>query len=153
MRVSHHTGGVISPLTASGYILAASADSRGAVVATTYGEWIAPTMLAQRAVPLPCSLCNLLSYLWPAAAQAYYDALLEPLLPRAAFPALRALARGTPAPLRPLAFVAVDAALAAGFAVWALCSATGAATAALMMLGAVAGRRCWARETEGTKKR
>ena len=37
-------------------------------------------MLSSALVPLPLSLSNLASYLFPETTQAYYDALIEPLV-------------------------------------------------------------------------
>ena len=37
-------------------------------------------MLSSVLVPLPLSLSNLISYLFPETTQAYYDALIEPLV-------------------------------------------------------------------------
>ena len=79
----HHTrhhdvrARVVNPITVAGTILAASATGQP-VAATTYGEWIAPVMLRQTFVPLPYSLCNLLSYLFPAPAQAFHVCQFEP---------------------------------------------------------------------------
>ena len=65
-------GGIINPLTASGTILA------NGVVASVYPEWISKHMLSSKLYPLPLSACNLLTYLFPAPAQTFYDAVLEP---------------------------------------------------------------------------
>ena len=136
-------GGFVNPITASGTILAASAASLP-VAASTYGGWIAPIMHEQWLVPLPCSLCNLVSYLLPVSAQAYHDAVFEPLLPRGAFPLLRSLAQSTPRALRPIVFVAADAAIVASFLLWAFASVAGllALTGALFATG-IAGKGRW----------
>jgi hypothetical protein len=76
---------VINPVTVGGLILVAgtgtgaSADSDAPLVASTHPEWSAGFMLASPA-PLPFPIFHALSYLAPASTQAYYDALLEPLL-------------------------------------------------------------------------
>ena len=64
-RVTAKAGEVINPLTTSGKIL-----TQGGVLASTYPEWIAEYMLSSRLVPLPLSLSNALSYLFPETAQA-----------------------------------------------------------------------------------
>ena len=74
-RVISTRGEVINPLTASGKIL-----TQGGVLASTYPEWIAEYMLSSALVPLPLSLSNLISYLFPETTQKYYDALVEPLV-------------------------------------------------------------------------
>ena len=53
---------------------------QGGVLASTYPEWIAEYMLSSALVPLPLSLSNLISYLFPETTQKYYDALVEPLV-------------------------------------------------------------------------
>lgn len=72
-RVTSSTDGIINPLTTTGTILA------NGIVASTYPEWVAAQMLSARFYPLPISLCNLLTFLFPAKTQAFYDALIEPL--------------------------------------------------------------------------
>ena len=64
-RVVASVGEVINPLTTSGKIL-----TQGGVLASTYPEWVAEYMLSSYLVPLPLSLSNLLSYLFPETAQA-----------------------------------------------------------------------------------
>jgi hypothetical protein len=113
-RVAYTAGEVINPLTASGKIL-----TQGGVLASTYPEWIADYMLSSVLVPLPLSLSNLISYLFPETTQAYYDALIEPLV-TAAHP--KHLKAALPAALYPVAFLAADLALAAGFGAFALAS-------------------------------
>merc|ERR1712183_480556 len=81
-----------------------------------YPEWIAKYMLSCHLVPLPVSLSNLISYAFPETTQAYYDALIEPLVTRA-HP--KHLKTALPAVLYPAAFLLGDFALAAGFAVFA----------------------------------
>ena len=46
---------------------------------STYPEWIAQYMLEQNNgyYPLPVSISNVLAYLFPATAQAYWDEVLE----------------------------------------------------------------------------
>ena len=68
---------MINPLTTSGKIL-----TQGGVLASTYPEWIASYMLAS-SMPLPLSLSNLLSHIFPTTTQAFYDGLVEPLFPAA----------------------------------------------------------------------
>ena len=59
-RVTATAGEVINPLTTSGKIL-----TQGGVLASTYPEWIAEYMLSSYLVPLPLSLSNALSFLFP----------------------------------------------------------------------------------------
>merc|ERR1719293_288203 len=111
-RIDSTAGEVINPLTASGKIL-----TQGGVLASTYPEWIAEYMLSSALVPLPLS--NLASYLFPETTQAYYDALVEPLV-TAAHP--KHLKAALPSALYPAAFLAGDLVLAAGFGAFAFAS-------------------------------
>ena len=45
--------------------------------ALRYPEWIADYMLSSALFPLPFSLSNMLSYLFPETTQNYYDAVLD----------------------------------------------------------------------------
>ena len=65
-------------MTVSGMIVAAGATGRP-VVSSAYPEWIAQYMLEQNNgyYPLPVSMSNMLAYLFPATAQAYWDEVLE----------------------------------------------------------------------------
>jgi len=119
-------GEVINPLTASGKIL-----TQGGVLASTYPEWIAEYMLSSALVPLPISLSNLASYLFPETTQAYYDAVIEPLVTRAHPKHLKV---ALPAALYPAAFLAGDLALAAGFGAFVLASPM-AAVAMIAVVG------------------
>jgi len=76
--ISHGVAGVINPVTVSGMIVAAGATG-GPVVSSAYPEWIATYMLEQNNgyYPLPISMSNVLAYLFPATAQAYWDEVLE----------------------------------------------------------------------------
>ena len=76
--ISHGFAGVINPVTVSGMIVAAGATGHP-VVSSTYPEWIAQYMLEQNNgyYPLPVSISNVLAYLFPATAQAYWDEVLE----------------------------------------------------------------------------
>jgi hypothetical protein len=112
-RVTTKTGDVINPLTTSGKIL-----TQGGVLASTYPEWIAEYMLSSY-VPLPLSLSNLVSYLFPETTQDYYDAFLEPLFSRAPPKHLKA---AMPAVLYPAAFLVGDVTLTAGFIAYTLAS-------------------------------
>jgi len=124
-RVVASVGEVINPLTTSGKIL-----TQGGVLASTYPEWVAEYMLSSYLVPLPLSLSNLLSYLFPETAQAYYDALIEPLVTKAHPKHLKA---ALPAPLLPAAFLVGDLAVSAGFAAFALASPLGVAAVAVLL--------------------
>jgi len=123
-------GEVINPLTTSGKIL-----TQGGVLASTYPEWIAEYMLSSYLVPLPLSLSNLVSYLFPETVQEYYDALIEPLVTRAHPVHLKA---ALPAPLLPAAFLLGDLALSAGFVGFALASPMAAVAAIAAVLVAKA---------------
>jgi len=129
-RVTVTAGEVINPLTTSGKIL-----TQGGVLATTYPEWVAEYMLSSRLVPLPISLSNLLSYVFPETTQAYYDAVIEPLVTKAHPKHLKA---ALPAPLLPAAFLFGDLALASGFAGFALASPMVLVAAAAVALAAKA---------------
>ena len=120
-RVVASVGEVINPLTTSGKIL-----TQGGVLASTYPEWIAEYMLSSYLAPLPVSLSNLISYLFPETTQAYYDAVLEPFF-TAHHPAR------LPSHLIPLAFLLGDVAVSAGFVGFAIVSPK-----ALVALAAVA---------------
>ena len=76
--ISHGFAGIINPVTVSGTIVAAGATGRP-VVSSAYPEWIAEYMLESNNgyYPLPISMANLLSYLFPVTAQAYWDEVLE----------------------------------------------------------------------------
>ena len=70
--VSQGFGGIVNPLTTNGMIVAAGPTGKP-VVSSAYPEWIAEYMLNVSVFPLPVSFSNLLSYLFPATVQAYYD--------------------------------------------------------------------------------
>jgi len=122
-RATTTMGEVINPLTTSGKIL-----TQGGVLASTYPEWIAEYMLSSYLVPLPFSMSNLISYLFPETTQAYYDTLIEPLVTKVHPKHLKA---ALPAALYPVAFLAGDLALSAGFFTFCLASPTGLALAAI----------------------
>jgi len=122
-RATTTMGEVINPLTTSGKIL-----TQGGVLASTYPEWIAEYMLSSYLVPLPLSMSNLISYLFPETTQAYYDTLIEPLVTKVHPKHLKA---ALPAALYPVAFLAGDLALSAGFFTFCLASPTGLALAAI----------------------
>ena len=132
-RVTAKAGEVINPLTTSGKIL-----TQGGVLASTYPEWVAEYMLSSYLVPLPLSLSNALSYLFPETAQAYYDALIEPLVTKAHPKHLKA---ALPASLYPVAFLAGDLAVSAGFFGFALASPMVLVAAAAVAVAAKATRK------------
>jgi len=130
-RVVSTSGEVINPLTASGKIL-----TQGGVLATTYPEWIANYMLSSYLFPLPLSLSNAISYLFPETTQQYYDTAIE------AFTAAHHpmhLKAALPAPLVPFAFLFADVALSAGFLAFA--AASPAALVAVGLAVASKGRK------------
>ena len=120
-RVATAHGAVVNPVTASGTIVA------DGVVAATHPEWSAGFMLAS-GVPLPLFYAAAAAF--PATTQAYYDAVLEPLLD-ALGAHVKPAALGASALVAP--FVAADAAAALGLVAFA-----GAAPVALLALGAAA---------------
>jgi len=126
--VTTTTGAVINPLTASGKILTSSG-----ILASTYPEWIAEYMLTASFVPLPVSLSNMLSYLFPEATQSYYDSVIESFVTRHHPIHLKA---ALPTSLLPVAFLLGDLAVAAGFVGFNLASAKGLiALAAIAAMG------------------
>ena len=135
--VSQGVAGIINPLTANGMIIAAGPTGKP-VVASVYPEWIASYMLNVAVFPLPISLSNLLTYLFPATAQAYYDKHLE-----AAFADhqshLRKWKRDLPTVLIAPLIAAVDLLCAVGFVLYALASPK--ALAALAAVAVVARAR------------
>jgi hypothetical protein len=114
LSVSHKQGAVINPLTSSGKIL-----TPGGILASTYPEWIAEYMLNSYLFPLPLSLSNVLSFIFPEAAQMFYDQLVESFVTAHHPMHLKAI---LPAPLIPVAFLLGDLAVAAGFVSFFLAS-------------------------------
>ena len=114
--VTRGVAGVINPITVAGTILAAGKEG-APVVASVYPEWIAERMLSS-AVPLPLSASNLLSFLCPAATQAFYDAVVEPLFPAAG--GYRAQLEAVPMALSPLAILGADLLASSAFLVYSL---------------------------------
>jgi len=135
-RVSRGRAGVVNPVTVAGTVLAAGKEG-APVVASTYPEWIAEYMLSS-SCPLPFSLGNLLSFLFPAKAQAFYDGLVEPLFP-AAGGSYRSYLELVPPALSPLAVVGADLAVSSAFALFALGPVALAASA--VAIAAAAGRK------------
>eukprot|EP00316_Scyphosphaera_apsteinii_P023952 CAMPEP_0119346102 /NCGR_PEP_ID=MMETSP1333-20130426/107833_1 /TAXON_ID=418940 /ORGANISM="Scyphosphaera apsteinii, Strain RCC1455" /LENGTH=339 /DNA_ID=CAMNT_0007358601 /DNA_START=146 /DNA_END=1165 /DNA_ORIENTATION=+ len=127
--VTTSVGEVINPLTTSGKIL-----TQDSVLASTYPEWIADHLLNSHFVPLPFSLSNLISYVFPEATQAYYDAFVEPLVTRAHPKHLKAV---LPAPLIPATFLVGDFTLAAGFFTFYVASPLTIVTVAVMVVAKV----------------
>ena len=66
----------------------------------------------------------------PSHRQAYYDALIEPLVTKAHPKHLKA---ALPAPLLPAAFLVGDLAVSVGFAAFALASPLGVAAVAVLL--------------------
>ena len=134
---SHGFAGVVNPLTTNGMIVAAGPGGKP-VVSSTYPEWIAGYMLDVSVFPLPVSASNLLSYLFPASVQAFYDAHLE-----GAFAAnqarLGAWKLGLPTALVAPVILAIDLLCAAGFVLYMLASPK--ALAALAAVAIVARAR------------
>lgn len=116
MAVTRGVAEVINPITVAGTILAAGKEGKP-VVASVYPEWVASRMLSS-AVPLPLSLSNLLAYLFPETAQAFYDGLVEPIFPASG--GYRSYLEAVPPALSPLAFVAGDVAVSSAFFLVAL---------------------------------
>ncbi len=116
-RVSSAIGAIVNPVVTSGFILAAAADGP-AVLAATASEWSFDLMTSGYA---PLSFSALITYVWPRAAQQYYDAWLEPVYKRAA-PALAELSRTLPHMLAIACLALADVAQAAGFIGYLMCS-------------------------------
>jgi hypothetical protein len=113
VSIAHTTGAIINPLTASGKVL-----TQGGILSSTYPEWIAEYMLSSAFFPLPFSVSNMLSYLFPEATQNYYDAVLEDFVTRHHPAAI-------PKAALPVAFILGDIAVSAGFVWFNLASAKG----------------------------
>jgi len=107
-HVSKSNGGIINPLTTSGKI---SADG---VLASTYPEWIAGFAMSY---PIYLTAANMLSFLFPASTQAYYDAHLEQF-----FTSTVSSLQAVPAPLVAVVFHIADLVLSAGLVAYTLAS-------------------------------
>ena len=135
--VSQGFGGIINPVTTNGMIVAAGPTGKP-VVSSAYPEWIAEYMLNVSVFPLPVSFSSLLSYLFPATVQAYYDQHLESFF--AGNQAhLRAWKSDLPNVLIAPIIFTVDLLCAAGFVLYALASPK--ALAALAAVAVVARAR------------
>ena len=74
-RVIATSGRVVNPVTTAATVIASGPGSDAPLLASTHPEWIADFILSAPVFPLP--LCNLLSLLLPAAAQAYYESWVD----------------------------------------------------------------------------
>merc|ERR1712039_453640 len=117
ISVRYNVSGVINPVTVAGTILAAGAEGKP-VLASVYPEWISSYMLSSN-VPLPFSLSNTVAYLFPVTAQAFCDALVEPLFP-AGGGSHRSYLEAVPSAFVPAAFVVGDLVVSAAFALYSL---------------------------------
>lgn len=83
-KVTHlHDQAVINPMTASATILASDKDAAGPpVLAASHPMWVAAALVDSPWPSVGTPLLALLSYAFPEATQAYYDAALEPLATR-----------------------------------------------------------------------
>ena len=135
--ITKHVGGIVNPIVAGGTILASDKAGGGPVLAATADGWTADVLLS--AYPKYSPSCALAAA-FPAAAQAYYDDVLEPLF-NAAVPTLAKLKAAAPAPLVGLALVAGDATLAASLGVYTLGLKGAATIAAAAVLTAATARR------------
>jgi hypothetical protein len=124
-RITSTSGAVINPLTASGKIL-----TEGGILASTYPEWIADYMLSSTLFPLPISLSNAFSYLFPEKTQNYYDAVVEGFVNRHHPVHLK---DALPQAALPVAFFLGDLAVSAGFVGYNLASAEGLAALAVIV--------------------
>lgn len=150
-RVTRRMAHVVNPITLSGTILA---GEKGApVLAATGLMWIAPFMIESRLYKylLPLSPSRAASYAMPAAAQAYYDSVLEPVFSALTAGADKPLPQMPHAVLVPMLAV-FDVTIAAGFVIYSLANliaslAKTLITLALLVLGcrALRGRRASAR--------
>ena len=128
-------------------IVAAGATGRP-VVSSAYPEWIAQYMLEQNNgyYPLPVSMSNMLAYLFPATAQAYWDEVLEH-----AFAANQKALNAIPTPfVAPIMFV-LDLVCSAGLLLFALANAK--VIAALAAVAVVARARRVAKQGVNTRAR
>jgi hypothetical protein len=110
---------VVNPITSNSRILAAGASGGSPVVSATHPEWIAEWMLTSSILPLPFSMSNLLSYLFPATVQSFYNKALEPVAASMA-PGLKVFKAAAPSPLIVFAFVAFDFGISSAFLVYSL---------------------------------
>jgi len=108
--VTGSMGGIINPLTVSGEILA------DGVLSSVYPEWIAGYMLGRSTA----SAASLLSFLFPATTQAYYDAHLEKFFQSTS--STLASLNTLPAPVIALIFLVADLAVSAGLVAYTLAS-------------------------------
>merc|ERR1711935_472476 len=101
------------------------------VLASTYPEWIASYMLSSSVFPT-YTLSNLVSFLFPATTQAYYDAHLERFF-QFTSSSLVQLKGVLPAPAVAAIVIASDLAIVTGFVAFSLASVQ-----ALLALAAIA---------------
>jgi len=113
-RVTATSGEIINPLTISGKIIA------DGVLASTYPEWIASYMLSSSVFPT-YTLSNLVSFLFPATTQAYYDAHLERFF-QFTSSSLVQLKGVLPTPAVAVIVMAADLAVVTGFIAFSLAS-------------------------------
>lgn len=135
-RVSQVSSGrVVNPVTSSGTVLAADPHGRGVpVFASTHPEHLVKHMLSS-AVPFPCSLFNLCSFLWPRTFQACYETAIEPLADAHADAINAVVGPHTPAVVRVAAFLLADLAFAAVFCAFTAPTLSALALAALVARG------------------
>lgn len=107
---------VINPITVAGTILAS--DEGAPVLVSTHPIYTASIFLAG-SYPMPLCLCSLLSFFFPAASQAYYDAWLEPLFSAISSDLMRIKA-AIPHAVAIVGIRCLDAVLALGFCAFAL---------------------------------
>ena len=131
---------IVSPLTRSSTILAAGREG-GAVVASCFPEWVAPLVVDSRAFPLPFALSTAAAHLFPAAVQAFYDDVLEPLLDASVVPGLERLNAALPTPLALGVMASADVLMVVGLAAWSALSVKIAVAAASVAAVAKASRR------------
>lgn len=139
-KVSHSSGGIINPITASGTLLVADVEGGAPVLAATHPQQVAEFFASSRAFDY--SLFNLLARVAPASVQACYTTLeplvLDPLLA----PLLEASDLGSSASWANVAaFVAADVLFALAVAASLLFSFNGVATIGLAAMGVVAAKK------------
>jgi len=118
-QVASMHDGIINPVTANSKILAVGPEGKP-FLSSTHPEWIAQWMLTSY-YPLPVSVSSVLSLIFPATVQTFYDAQLEPILDSAS---LGLLAFKATAPALVLPAVAVlDISISAAFLVFSMTSA------------------------------
>ena len=143
--VAATTDAIVNPLTASSTILAAGATG-APVVASCLPEWVAGVLVDSAIFPLPFVLSPVAARIFPAAAQAFYDDVLEDLFD-VTVPRLERLNAAAPLPLAVGGMVCADVMMVAGLAAWSAASVEGlVAATSVAVVAAMASLRLPARK-------